>query len=414
MTYHNIFIHISITLLTAFFYRFLFSKTNNFVLNRVFILFGLVCSLIPFFPSTSSIGIPSVELPAFIVGSESQNLPSFINSYDYWGITYYLGLGVAAIILLVKLVGVILLFLQSQATDQAFLRTTSASHCARSFLFWRFSPSETWPAYRPQILAHELGHVTHLHSLDVLFLEGLKIIFWFNPLLYKLHRDLITLHEYQADRFAQKHAGLTSETLLKAAVSSKDYSLASSFSSSFYQIKNRIYMLQKKNNSSLKNAIYLCAFTALSSSFLLLSCAEPASTPPPPPPPPSEQEGTQKVLIRSKINDGKEMTKEEQIKLEKSIPKYEGGQAAMIEFLQENTVYPEAEKKAGIEERVILQFYVESTGVLTNITVLSGKNENLIQASKDVLLKMPKWIPGEVDGKPVSTKFKLPFLYKLK
>ena len=53
----------------------------------------------------------------------------------------------------------------------------------------------------PEILEHELTHVRQFHSLDVLFIELLKLVFWFNPLLY-LYKHAIQLnHEFLADQY---------------------------------------------------------------------------------------------------------------------------------------------------------------------------------------------------------------------
>jgi bla regulator protein blaR1 len=54
-------------------------------------------------------------------------------------------------------------------------------------------------AERHQILSHELVHVKQKHSLDLLFFELYKIIFWFNPLIYIYQSRIATLHEFIAD-----------------------------------------------------------------------------------------------------------------------------------------------------------------------------------------------------------------------
>jgi bla regulator protein blaR1 len=51
-------------------------------------------------------------------------------------------------------------------------------------------------AEKQQILTHELVHVKQKHSLDLVFFELLKIIFWFNPLIYIYQNRITTLHEY--------------------------------------------------------------------------------------------------------------------------------------------------------------------------------------------------------------------------
>lgn len=53
-----------------------------------------------------------------------------------------------------------------------------------------------------EILEHELTHVNQLHSLDVLAVEFLKVIFWFNPLFYFYKHAVQLNHEFLADEGA--------------------------------------------------------------------------------------------------------------------------------------------------------------------------------------------------------------------
>jgi len=50
-----------------------------------------------------------------------------------------------------------------------------------------------------QIINHELIHCKQKHSLDLLFFEILKIVLWFNPLVYVYQKRITLLHEYISD-----------------------------------------------------------------------------------------------------------------------------------------------------------------------------------------------------------------------
>ncbi len=56
-----------------------------------------------------------------------------------------------------------------------------------------------WNAGSPPILAHEEAHVRHRHSYDVVVVEVLTALQWFNPVVWFLRQELRTLHEYEAD-----------------------------------------------------------------------------------------------------------------------------------------------------------------------------------------------------------------------
>ena len=73
-----------------------------------------------------------------------------------------------------------------------------------SFLKFIFLPKTEFKtnSIAPEILAHEQAHVTQKHSLDMLAVEFLEVIFWFNPLLVFLKRSIALNHEFLADRAA--------------------------------------------------------------------------------------------------------------------------------------------------------------------------------------------------------------------
>jgi hypothetical protein len=51
-----------------------------------------------------------------------------------------------------------------------------------------------------ELYTHELVHVTQKHTLDILFIELLITIFWFNPLLYLYKKAIQLNHEFLADQ----------------------------------------------------------------------------------------------------------------------------------------------------------------------------------------------------------------------
>ena len=51
----------------------------------------------------------------------------------------------------------------------------------------------------PAILAHERGHIRLRHSWDLLLVDTLTALQWFNPAMWMLRQDLRAIHEYEAD-----------------------------------------------------------------------------------------------------------------------------------------------------------------------------------------------------------------------
>ena len=108
---------------------------------------------------------------------------------------------------------------------------------------------------RDLILEHELAHVRFGHSWDVLFVDLALIVWWFNPAMWLLRRELQSLHEYQADD-AVLNRGIDAKTyqllLIKRAVGSRLHSVANCLNHS--NLKNRITMMCRKQSSKWQSA----------------------------------------------------------------------------------------------------------------------------------------------------------------
>src|SRR6185312_6617432 len=111
------------------------------------------------------------------------------------------------------------------------------------------------------IIRHELVHIRQKHSLDIIFLELLKIVNWFNPLVYLLQNSLKTIHEYIADEHTAAHetdALAYSSLLLKNAYGLGGSSITHSFFN-YNLLKKRIIMLNHQRSGNLARLKYLAA-----------------------------------------------------------------------------------------------------------------------------------------------------------
>ncbi len=96
----------------------------------------------------------------------------------------------------------------------------------QSFLNWIFLNREDYESGKidNDILEHELTHIRQKHSLDVIFIELLKIVFWFNPFIYGFRNSIMLNHEFLADEHVVNHVSERKkyqEKLLEYATSEK-------------------------------------------------------------------------------------------------------------------------------------------------------------------------------------------------
>nr|MCR5570944.1 M56 family metallopeptidase [Bacteroidales bacterium] len=125
---------------------------------------------------------------------------------------------------------------------------------------------QDWEGDRSPILAHEKAHIARGHSVDVLLVDLLSALQWFNPAVWMLRADLKELHEYEADDAVLRTGADLREyqyLLIRKAVSKSGYSVANSLNHSI--LKNRITMMSKSRSPLARGlrALYLLPLVCL-------------------------------------------------------------------------------------------------------------------------------------------------------
>ncbi len=94
-------------------------------------------------------------------------------------------------------------------------------------------------------------------------------------------------------------------------------------------------------------------------------------------------------------------------------PSFPGGQAALMQWLNENIKYPVIAAENGIQGRVIVQFVVSKTGSISDVRVVRGVDPSLDKEAVRVVSNMPNWTPGRQNGTTVNVRFTLPVTFRL-
>ena len=124
-----------------------------------------------------------------------------------------------------------------------------------------------WQSPSASVLAHEEAHVRHRHSYDVIVVEVLTALQWFNPVVWFLRQELRTLHEYEADASVLSSGFSESQyihLLMQKATGIQACALANGINT--HRTKKRILMMLKpksKRTAWLK-ALYIVPIVLLS------------------------------------------------------------------------------------------------------------------------------------------------------
>lgn len=108
-----------------------------------------------------------------------------------------------------------------------------------------------------------------------------------------------------------------------------------------------------------------------------------------------------------------EPTGEEVFEITEIQPKPAGGMEGWMNYLAESLKYPEEAKERGIEGTVVMAFIVNSDGTISNIETLRGIGGGCDQEAMRVIQNAPKWTPGQLGGKAVRVRMRLPLRFIL-
>ena len=246
-------------------YYLLLRNDTNFVTNRVFLLSGILTSLVlPLFHFTRVVEVQSSGASFFPenFSAEVLNSPAGASEIiDWWqtaGIIYLLGLSFFLLKFFLELFFLLkLIYTHNSISKEDHILIPKAG-TTQPFSFFHYvvlDPNQHDPAELDLILKHELSHRRQWHSIDQILSSLFTAVLWFNPLSWSYRKSIVQNLEYLADKevVAEKVSKREyQQTLLKICVADFKPALSNQFYQSF--IKKRIMMLNK--NTTQKSNVW--------------------------------------------------------------------------------------------------------------------------------------------------------------
>ena len=338
-----------------------------------------------------------------------------------------------------------------------------------SFFNWIFiNPTKHNRQETNEIMTHELAHCRQLHSVDILFTELFAIVFWANPFVWLLKREVRLNLEYLADNNVL--AGGTDSKkyqyhLLGLAYRKNVATISNNFN--VLPLKKRIKMMNKKRTkriAKVKYALYIPLAAALLVVSNIETVARDIANVAKAMPMAKESVKQEKMVDLSfsnkatvavesrknvqsteaierkdnkmevqadnrnsemsaqKVEETTEVANEESAEKGpkkspkkvydyiENMPTFNGN---LNQWLLQNMKYPVEAMNKKEQGKVIVQFIVSENGEVSEPKIIRSVSLALDKEACRVVLAMPKWNPGKLKGKPVAVRYMLPISFRL-
>ncbi len=470
--------------LFAVVYHILLRNETNFTFKRLYILIAFTASLL--FPlvtlTQTATTIPSLQYSIETVDLNYDDLETETTvtqakpSFNVWQAILYIYIGGTILSLMMflyriyTLVRAIRMAVPKRYNGYTLIELPG-TQTPFSFFRYVFIGNEllVTETEKQKIIEHELVHASLYHSADIILINVVGIIFWFNPVLITYKKILVQVHEFEADaRAVEKHdVNEYCSLLAKVALRAVNFSLANHFSNSL--IPKRIEMMRTLKQK-LKSWKIIAVAVVLPVFFVIVACqdqvlnevkeiaansnmavdypkevqAKVAELKAKNPGmtyiviEPDENTGLKAENLKKKMDEldpqsvnsiqvMRNIVDESGISRSFVIIEYNDKVQRTIEFTQTDGVYAAVEQAAepvgGFAElkkfiadnfdatipgKVFVQFIVHEDGSLSDFTIVKGVSEEADREALRVAKLFPKWNPGKQNGQPVKSRYVLP------
>ena len=417
------------------FYRFLLKKETFHRFNRIVLVGTAVLSfLLPLCIITIHKPMemePVVPEPVVVAADMAahESIPLVEPNLPWWpvALTILFWAGVAFVLgrVLISILSILRIIRQGEPVrdeDGCRILVTEREIDPFSWMKYIVLSRKDWEIPHESILAHEKAHIAYGHSIEILLVDVLSALQWFNPAIWMLRADLKELHEYEADDAVLRAGADLREyqyLLIRKAVSKSGYSVANSFNHSI--LKNRITMMSKSRSPLARGlrALWLLPLVCLAIGLQARTVYVPVDKDSEKNVSDEKPQGYLSEIVV--IGYGGPEAPRHHKSLEKDpLPSIKNPDMDTEAICSENfswwlntrLVYPDEAKTD--DGTVLAKFTVGTDGKVKDITILWSVSEQLDGIVAQQIAKSPEWTPAMKDGKPVEMSFIQPVVFMVR
>lgn len=187
------------------FYRLLMERETFHRLNRAVMLLSILASFVLPLCVITTHQVVSVPLPD-VSGQHAETTAMPATPQSYWPVVlliiYVMGLSAKLLYTIYSTIRLHRFISRLELHPQADGIVIAVSHQdIAPFSWWStiVLSRRDYETNDPALITHEQAHIQGYHSVDILLMEMLLAVQWFNPAAWLMSRDLRTIHEYEAD-----------------------------------------------------------------------------------------------------------------------------------------------------------------------------------------------------------------------
>ena len=263
------------------FYRLFLRRETFYILNRWYFLGAIICSLVaPLSSFTKTIIVKQNNaLNDFIALQNTENkvfeetaTQSFWQNIDWPNMLLYavIVIGILKVLqVLFTLTKLVLYIKKLPALNQENIKKSTEIQTVYSFYRWIVVPENVVHRTDCQmILDHEKVHLNQRHTFDLILIELVAAVFWVNPLIKKLQKDLNTNLEFIVDeQMIQKHEPVLYQKSLLHSQNQQTFTFTNPFSTN--DLKQRILQINTQKSKNMNKLKFLMTVPVLAVFFAL-------------------------------------------------------------------------------------------------------------------------------------------------
>ncbi|MBR5101242.1 MAG: energy transducer TonB [Bacteroidales bacterium] len=412
------------------FYRFLLKKETFHRFNRVVLVGTAVLSFIlplciitihkPIEMDALAAGqVPTMSTPDLAELPSEGLTPAGEAAAPWWpialAILFWAGVAVALLRVIISILSIAKIIRNGESIreeDGCKIIITERDIDPFSWMKYIVLSQKDWEGDHTPILLHEKAHIGFGHSIEVLLVDVLSALQWFNPAIWMLRADLQELHEYEADDAVLRAGSNIKEyqyLLIRKAVSKSGYSVANSFNHSI--LKNRITMMSKSKSPLSRGwrVLYLLPLVCLGLGLQARTVYVPLDKD-------NEFLSAQEQfnyflpeVVVTKYADASvnpedvvHVNRVNEIKMTtgKDFDTAPECCENFARWLNSRLLYP---VDCLYDGTLVAMFVVGEDGKVGTVEIVSGLCEEVDNAVASLICKSPEWTPALKDGKPVAT-----------